>query len=331
MKNIIIRTLGGGSTGYGHFFRCLSLAKAIRKIRKDIKIVFLLNDLLIDLIKVEGFNYLVSNSLNYDEKIISNLDTDIDLFVLDTYLGSDNYLKMVKNKIKTKIMLIDDNNDIYDSTVVDIIYNGNIHAEKLNYTYVKNQLRLLGSEYLIMKEEYRDSGESDIKDKNSILITTGGSDEYGIALNIMYSIRNLDARIRLIIGPGYKKSYIEKIESEDVELIYKPSSLKTYINRSEIVITAGGSTVYEILSQNSIPIVFSLADNQDLICKELRDRGVYYLGKYPNLNYSEARDIIRNIKSEETNYEKIFNLVNPRGVRKVSKLIMEYIENKNIV
>lgn len=327
MKNILIRTLGGGSIGYGHFFRCLSLSKALIKNKKNINITFLINNDLVELIKSEGFNYLVSNSLKNDESIIFSLQ--IDLFVLDTYLADDSYLKMVKNK--TRLMLIDDNNDIYDSTLVDIIYNGNIHAEKLNYPFVEVQTRLLGTKYLIMKEEYWCNEDKDIMYKEGILITTGGSDEHRIAIDIIKEIKDLGVKIKVIIGPGYTKDYIKEIEcerSENIELIYSPTSLKEYIRQAKIVITAGGSTVYEVLSQKSMPIIFSLADNQDLICIELRSRDIPYLGKYPNIDYSRTKVMVKKLFENKLIFSNIFRDVDGEGALRLIEDLYRLLNEK---
>lgn len=150
MKRVIIRTLGGKNIGYGHYFRCLSLAKAIRLIDKSVDIVFLINEELVEVINKTGFNYVVNNDLSQDIEIIENKHTN--LFIFDSYLASNEYLRRVKEK--SKLMLIDDNNDIYDSSIPNIIYNGNIHADNLGYEYIEGQIRLLGPKYLIMKEEY---------------------------------------------------------------------------------------------------------------------------------------------------------------------------------
>lgn len=325
MKSILIRTLGGKGIGYGHYYRCLSLAKAILYLNKNIDIIFLINNELVTQIKNTNFKYILENNLEEDYRIIEELK--VDLFIFDSYLGSNEYLKEVKKK--TRLMLIDDNNDIYNSLIPDILYNGNIHAKKLNYNMVKGQLALLGSEYLIMREEYWDSKLNIFDKKEGILITTGGTDEYGVAYKIVSEIKDLGVKIRVIIGPSYKDDYIkeiEKISNKNIELVYSPNSLKNYLSYSEIVITAGGSTIYEVLAQKCIPVVFSIADNQDLICQEMKFMGVEYLGKYPNIEYFRLRDVIRNIQHEERNINStMFEIINSRGALMVAKKILDYI------
>lgn len=325
MKRILIRTLGGSSIGYGHYYRCISLAKAMSYINKDIDIIFLINEELKDLINETNFKYIIEDDLCKDYTILQKLN--VDLFIFDSYLANNEYLINIKKK--SKLMLIDDNNDIYNSLIPDILYNGNLHANKLNYSISEMQLVLLGSKYLIMREEYWNANIDNQACKDGILITTGGTDKYGVALKILSEIKDLKVKIAVIIGPGYKDAYIKEIENrsnENITLIYRPASLKPYLNRSKIAITAGGSTVYEVLSQKCIPIVYSIADNQDLICQELKSIGVKYLGKYPNIEYVRLKNIIRNFQHKEEGINNnIFKVINSKGAILVAKNIIDFI------
>ena len=325
MKKVIIRVLGGEIIGYGHFYRCVSLAQALDLKQKDSKIIFLVNKELISLIDITKFDYEVSNSLNEDYEVIKNLRPD--LFIFDSYLGNDNYLKKIKSV--SKLMLIDDNNDIYDSKLADIIYNGNIHAKNLGYKKIAGQLQLLGSEYLIMKQEYWQNEIKPDRKKEGILITTGGSDRYGVSFRILENILLCRRKVSIIIGPGYTERLINQIKSikkGNIELIYKPKSLKDYISNSEIVICAGGSTVYEVLSQKKLPIIFSIADNQDQICDYLNNSGLVYLGKYPDMDYKKLKNAV--IKFDESRYRDLkgsFQKLDGKGAIRVAKAIFEIV------
>lgn len=326
MNDIVIRTLGGKEIGYGHFFRCLSLAKGIVFLEKYINIIFIINEELIELILNTSFKYAVSNKLNEDFNLIENMD--IDLFIFDSYLGSNEYLRKIKKK--TKLMLIDDNNSIYDSTIPDLLYNGNIFAQELKYINDKNQLQLLGSKYLIMKEEYWANKKEEYTNKDGVLVTTGGSDEFKVMIRIIEVLKPLDIKIKVVIGPGYNDDYIKEIEdikSENVELIYKPASLKEYIESSKVVITAGGSTVYEVLSQKSIPIVFSIADNQDLMCSILNQMGVEYLGKYPNVAYTKLISTLKRVYNKDIDKDEEYtNVITGQGTLMVAKEVIDLLD-----
>lgn len=323
MKSILIRAFGGRDIGYGHYYRCLSLAKAINRIDDKIDIRFLINGELENLIKKTGYKFIINDELRSDQGIVEKLKPN--LFIFDSYLADDRYLKGIKQG--TKLMLIDDNNDIYDSTIPDIIYNGNIHAKELGYRDVANQTRLLGLNYLIMKEEYWDGSTDDI-DKEGVLITTGGTDKYGIMKKILHELKSTDAKLKVIIGPAYDDSYIRELEGfkvNNIGFVYKPNSLKEDIQKSKIAITAGGSTVYEILSLGTIPILFSMADNQDLICKTLKKFGIVNIGKYPKIEFSSLQTIVNGLLNKEANYGDLFSLLDGSGAMRVAKILLSII------
>lgn len=326
MKTIVFRTMGGIGIGYGHFFRCYSLAKALKYFNKNLRVIFIINKELKDQLLGSEFEYLISESFEKDATIIEELKPQ--LFILDSYLSNNDYFTKVKKT--TKLMIFDDNNDIYDSTIPDILLNGNIHAEGLDYKKNKNSLYLLGPKYLVMKEEYwqENTFNYEDKNKNGILITTGGTDPYEVSYNILANIKELPYKKRVIIGPGYEDGLIkklEKVQDEKIELIYKPKSLKEYIMDSRVSITSGGSTVYEILSQKTVPIIFSMADNQDRACESFAKEGVMYIGKHPQIEYDTINGIISRLMEEKILYSKeIFNLVDGKGVRRVLE-VMEVV------
>lgn len=324
MKTIVIRTLGGKKIGYGHFYRCLSLAKGLNYLKGDISILFMINEELVELMKENNFEYGISNDLKNDVIVLEKLS--VDLFIFDSYLGNNEYLREIKKQ--SKLMLIDDNNDIYDSSIPDIIYNGNLYASDLPYTKTKNQLLLLGSNYLLMKEEYWFNNDDQIH-KKGILVTTGGTDSYGIMLKILDIIKKIDIKTKIVIGPGYSNEYINQIENlkvENVDLVYKPTSLKKYIAESKVVLTAGGSTVYEVLSQKSVPVLFSMADNQDLICSALKQLGFEYVGKHPQIDYSKLSSVLKDTYNQYQAKKSLFNLVDGKGTLLVAKEILKCIE-----
>lgn len=323
---IIFRTNGGKNIGLGHVFRCISLAKAIREINQNANIVFFSNDETKDLITKNDFEY-VNSEVFLDINLIHKKNPD--LIVFDSYLANNDYLLNLK-KI-SKLAIFDDNNDIYDSSIPDIIINGNIHA--LDLKYDEKTKKLLGPKYLVMKEEYwnNESKSSKINNiNNNILITTGGSDTNKLMIKFVEALKDIDINKKIVIGPMYEEKYIEIIKSKinnSFELIYKPISLKDFINNSSIVITASGSTIYEVLTLKKIPMIYTVAKNQELVAKELEKLGVINLGDYNNIKFENLGDFINKIISSiELYYNKIhnlFDLYDGKGALRVAKTILE--------
>jgi UDP-2,4-diacetamido-2,4,6-trideoxy-beta-L-altropyranose hydrolase len=322
---IVFRTNGGKNIGLGHIYRCLSLAKAIKNENKKAEITFISKQESSEIIKKNNYKFIGSNKFDEDDiRQIKKQKPDIIIF--DSYLADDEYLNQLKEI--AKLIIFDDNNDIYNSEIPDRIINGNIHAKKLNYS--NKEKHFLGPNYLVMREEYWYDNDKTInsKQKESLMITTGGADFNRIMIKFIQSLKELKMNKKIIIGPVYEKEYIQKIEKElenddNYELIYKPKSLKKYIQSSDYVLTAAGSTIYEILTLNKTPIIYTLANNQKLIAKELENYGVINIGYYDEIKYSELKKEIEEIiKEENTKIKELFNLFDGQGAKRIAKEII---------
>ncbi|WP_347451172.1 PseG/SpsG family protein [Acetoanaerobium noterae] len=339
IKKIVFRTIGGGDCGYGHYYRCISLANALNYFG-NVKIEFIINKELVRSIDDLGFEYIICNDLKKDNELLKDMRPDI--FIFDSYLGNNYYLEKVSEL--TTLVLFDDNNDIYDSTIPNMIINGNIHAQDLEYKKKKEGIYLLGTKYLVMKQEYWSLLNNDNNYSNkkfsfnnnyfNILITTGGSDQYRISLKVIEVLLTTSYEKKVIIGPSYEDDLIIRLknieeENSTVKLIYNPDSLKESIVSSDIVITAGGSTIYEALSQHKFPIIFSLADNQDILCSKLKEMGLSYIGKHPNIKFEKILSKIDKIYQMKRNNEFIdFNFhktIDGNGALRIADKILNLL------
>lgn len=336
---IVFRTNGGKNIGLGHIYRCLSLAKAIKDENKkakknDIEITFISNKETIELIQKN--NYKIINSDEFNEKDIQKIKKQSpNIIIFDSYLADDEYLKQLKQI--SKLIIFDDNNDIYNSKIPNKIINGNIHAEKLNYS--NKETHFLGPKYLVMREEYWNNTNHIInettnksKQEKTLMITTGGADFNKIMIKFIRALKELKMNKKLIIGPAYEEGYIQQIKKEiqndeSYELIYKPKTLKTHIENSDYVLTAAGSTIYEILTLNKTPIIYTLADNQKLIAKELEKYGIKNLGNYDKINYDDIeKDILMITNKENSKIKELFNLFDGQGAKRIAKEIIGEIQ-----
>lgn len=319
--------MGGMDIGYGHLFRCISLAKAIRKESSDYKIYFIVNEDIKNIVDSNGFEYIESSHFEKDYKIINEMC--FDLVVFDSYRANDSYLRRIKNI--TKLMLFDDNNDIYDSSIPDIVLNGNIHANDLDYKTDSSTQFLLGLNYLVMHEGYWDDESTDTTVKRGILVTTGGSDIYNISPKILKELVKTEFDVTVIVGPGYLDETIDelyKIKNCATKIILRPNGLKNYIKCSEYVISASGSTVYETLSQKSIPIIFSLADNQEIAYEYFKGFGVYSIGKYPDINFKGINQILNQPTKVYVN--ELYEKIDGKGALRVALQIIRFLSDDGL-
>ena len=332
IKTILFKTAASSSIGFGHLFRCLSLATALKQC--GVSSVFLANAEAKSKIAEYGLDFVCSETFDYNDlEKIKTIEPEVVVF--DSYLADLSYIEELARK--HLLVHFDDNNDVYPEVIADILINGNIHAKDLHYIRKKNGTRfLLGPKYLVMKSEYWNLESSDLSEKG-LLITTGGADFFDLMPKFLEALGKLPLKKRVIVGPGFLESQIRKLgmlsESlEDCELIHRPSSLKEHIAQASIVVSASGSTTYEILTMKRLPVIFTLADNQRLIAEKLESFGITNLGWYENIDFEKLPELILqeiSIKdSKEKRLSPLFSQFDGKGALRTAKAIVDEVNKR---
>jgi len=320
---LLFRTNGGQQTGLGHIMRCLSVAKAIEQTQKAI-IIFRINKEIEPLVKTEGYQTQISET--YDQQDATQIiEQNPDYVIFDSYLATNQYLETIQKVIA--LIQFDDNNDRYTPVIADVLINGNIHAKNLHYqTKNQNTKFLIGPKYLVMREAYWQ--ETEIPVGKGTLITTGGSDFTHLMPKFIKALQKTRFLKKIIIGPAYEESEIEEItkltnNNQTLQLIHKPTSLQEHIANSEMVITAAGSTVYEVLRLRKIPLIYTLAENQKQIAKALTEKNVISLGNATTMPFDEVY-LLKKMNEAVINkkiLEPLFDLIDGKGVFRILEKI----------
>jgi len=280
---VVFRTEGGSSVGMGHLSRCLSLSHAIAE---EAEVVFIVNKEVSDYVRSQGYDALLSDVFNKSD-ITKIRELKPDLIIVDSYHANSNYVDSLRRI--AKVALFDDNGE-HNPITAHCVINGNLHAFEINYEKARADVSfLLGPEFLVMKPEYWCVETDSISEGEGILITVGGADFHHLIPRFMGALKELPLVKRLIVGPFVSSKELHWIEkhSEGFEIIWKPTSLKRHIERSKLVLTAAGSTVYEVLLLGRQLTVYSLAENQIPIARALARYGIPYLGEIESLNWRE--------------------------------------------
>lgn len=325
MLKILFRTHGGTATGLGHIMRCVSLAQAFRAKDRgaEVECSFIVNSEISGLVHTVGFRYRCSETFDTTEKSIFE-EFSPDWILFDAYGAPCEYLDFLKS-VTRKLAIIDDNNDQYASKNVDLVINGNIHAEQLLYSeHFPNAKFLVGLSYLLMKPEYWKESTHFRSKRDSVLITTGGSDFFNILEKMASSLRCIPEKKTLVVGRAFLPSQIRAIQekfTQGYEILLFPESLKNAIHQSSIVCTASGSTVYEVLRLKRVPILFQTAENQRKIAEFLKKLGVPDLGWQGSIVWENAQQRIKKILTHYSDYEKhlssLFSKFDGNGVFRV--------------
>jgi UDP-2,4-diacetamido-2,4,6-trideoxy-beta-L-altropyranose hydrolase len=339
---IAILADGNIQIGFGHIMRCMSLARELIDLKKEV--IFLSSYIEgIEKLKDNNYNVLVikdiNNQFNNTKKDLKQklIENKIEILILDKYnIKYDEFLYL-KGIVK-KVCYIDDLNEY--TYPVDVLINGNITGSFFDYKkHSKNEIFLLGTKYNLIRREFRNKKRKTLKnDVKKILLTTGGSDpnnatEFFIDLLIPI-LKRYNIKLEIVLGKGYNR----------IDALYKIINGNKYINinidvdymstlmlDADIAISAGGSTLYELCATGTPTIAFIIAENQKEIVEHLEKNSyILSLGWFKNIKLS-AKDIILDmIKNYTVRYEffkKSYDLVDGYGAKRVAmKIINSYSE-----
>lgn len=320
--DICIRADGGNTIGMGHIMRTLVLAQ---KLKENHNVFFAcrvdepLSDkykLGIEKVESEGFRIVKLNENNLKSEI---KDIKADCIITDSYDVDEEYFNVLKKHYKYS-GYIDDIN-ICNYFNVDFLINLNIYAKNLNYKTNKDTKILLGSNYVLLRDEFRNlhnlnkNINSEIK---KILITVGGSDNNNITEDIIKKLKGFDYELHIVVGSGFM--YIDNLkayENEKIKLHFKANMLKLMCE-CDVAISSCGSTLYELASCGTPTLGIVVAENQRLAAEIMEILGI--------IKYTETDDIY--LKLLELSYDKrclmskkASEIVDGKGVTRLAECI----------
>lgn len=333
-----VRVDGGPDIGMGHVQRCLALGSQLKKNGAEILFMSKRNETVEKKIKQEGFEVV---ALRYDIDLKENLKDTInaikasrpDVVITDSYVIDEYYLTGVKKRVPL-LVSIDDLAEVAFPS--DIVINQNIYAEDLTYRSLSGKTKFfLGPKYALLREDFSNLGKRKISEKvKNILITLGGTDSFNLTPKILKILDrvNQDFKITVAIGPFFRNiAEIEKTAREidkKVELSYDSHRMSKIMLASDLAITGGGTTLYELATTGTPALAFCLADNQGENIKAMSEYGtVVNLGHEDKLmeekSYKKIDSLIENSTLRETMSKLGQKSVNGKGSQRVSKAIME--------
>ncbi len=296
---VFIITEGGKDIGFGHITRCLSLYQSFEE--RGIKPKFIINgDNDIECL-LSGANYQLLNWIEKSDKVFE-LIKDADIAIIDSYLADISFYNKISKIVKLPVYIDDNKRLDYPN---GIVVNGNIHAEKLNYPKKDGITYLLGTKYTPLRKEFWEVQEKKIKDNiKSTMVTFGGDDAKNMTPKILKLLNKKYPELNknVIIGRAYQNiDEIKKYAGKNTNLIYYPDAekMKEVMLNSDIAISAGGQTLYELARVGVPTIGICVAENQLGNIKEWKRIGfLEHAGLYNEDNIiTEINKLLKNLES----------------------------------
>lgn len=283
--------------------------------------------------------------------------------LVDSYYVTEKYLAALKKRITTIYM-----DDIYAfSYPVDMLINYNIYGEEMGYekdaAFADTKL-LLGTEYVPLREEFsagagyaqsrkelsaetenvtpaedrlHQTAEQGRTADGGILITTGGSDSFNLAGQLLMEAMKYDAlkEKEYHVVSGSLNPHIGELQAlaqkhENIHIHCNVTNMAELMAESEVALSAGGSTLYELCAVGVPVIAFSFAENQERLVQTFVKRGIaQYGGNYRTDGNKMIQNTIagletlledKNLRSEYR--KKARTLVDGKGAERIAEAII---------
>ena len=305
--NVLIRADGNERIGSGHIMRTKSIAAQLKGL--GAKVLYALADERGKRLINNEFQSVVLSS-NYeclDDEIntLSSVvkEQEIKLILLDSYFVTPKYFKELKKL--AKVAYIDDLDAF--AYECEALINYSAFFDKNEYKARQNLAKkhFLGSEFAPLRAEFGSTQKSSKNtQKKQVLLTTGNTDLLGIMPRLLEaflsdeSLKNLEfLAISGAFNEHENKLLALSAKHKNIKVLKNPENMAQIMAEADFVLSAGGSTLYELASLAKAVICFSIAANQNNIKSWAEAGAMLYAGDAKADSHSVVAKSVNLLKS----------------------------------
>lgn len=268
MKTLIL-TDKSTSIGMGHYTRMSAMANALLTLNCEVEIF----------INGDAQN-LKSNEkyLDWKQLEVSSFN-HYDLILIDSYLYDQQFLDKLVVACKN-VLVIDDLERLYYRNC--IVLNPNLMGETQKYLNCENVKLLTGPEYCLLRDEFLQETNYKINEfVSKVFVTFGGTDPFSNSLEVLEKIQeNSSIQYVFALGSGtteeLKGKLLEAAGDKDcitVKIGLTASEMKEELEAADIIISASGQTVSEVIRLMKPAFFVKVIENQQLNYNFLKNTG----------------------------------------------------------
>lgn len=309
---VSILTEGGKKIGFGHVTRCIALycafaqrgARPILIINGDGSIKNLVKGR-----KAKIFDWIKK------KRQLSDIVKSSDIVVIDSYMADVQLYEYISRISRAAVYLDDYRRINYPK---GFVVNGAAGAEKLNYPEKKGVHYLLGTSYTPMRKEFWKVRRPGIKKEiRDMLITLGGIPRESFIKNLLRYLKKH--------FPGLDYHILASKSSP-----HNAAAVRYLMLRSDICISAGGQTLYELARCGLPTIGVSSAENQTTNLNGLERCGfLRYAGRLTDKNIFDKIaghiKVLSNQKTRKAVSQIGKGVVDGLGARRIAAFIYRHI------
>ena len=274
--NIGIRVDGNSAIGFGHLVRMEALARQFKA--NGHEVVFFGQVYPSDQISVFPIFQKPENAARSEElawlwqKVT---EQRCQIIIIDSYDYQEQELDQIGRWPVYSVYYDDLNRHLFS---VNCVVNGNLFGDKL--LYQGTSLFLLGKDYALLRAEFAEMPIKITRDNvYEATLTMGGADAANATPVLIEWLKELqffsEVKFNIVIGPAFinKKAILEKTGNLANMIMQQNADMAELIKNSDMVISAAGQTVNELLAGGAPSLLIVTADNQALNAKTAAELG----------------------------------------------------------
>lgn len=277
-ETVYFRVDGDSSIGAGHIVRCVSIAQEVEA--QGGKAVFVsTNEESVKILQKYNFGPLLVGGDSrqfgkFDAQKLASVMNEGATVLVDSYGVTDEFFDTCAD-LGLKVAYIDDMYTFETGSLSDpvrrnarmlINYSFGFSEEDYDNVYKGTSTKLLiGPKYAPVRKVFREKvGQYQVRDKvENVLITTGSTNPNKSLEKMAQGCRDAlsDAHISVVVGPNasFDGSLVSKL---NLHLIKGATDLSEYMLASDLVISAAGTTLYELYTLGVPTIAVPIVENQ---------------------------------------------------------------------
>ncbi|KUO42684.1 MAG: hypothetical protein APU95_04445 [Hadesarchaea archaeon YNP_N21] len=350
--NVAFRVDGNTELGMGHLTRCLALARAMREIT-NINILFITKghkEAVAWISEEKQPMRVIPLGLSENEELalVTNLLKKFkpDVIVTDLPYTTDEYLRRLKECGKLMVSI----DDLALVThCADLVVSGYLSAKLKKYrTTNPNTKFLIGTEYLMLQKKFEKMNRVQRKARKnarSVLVTLGGADPENLTIKVVKALSKIDRKldVTVVLGPAYThqeelQKLLKKLKTPKSKFRIKSNvkNMAKLMMKTDIAITAGGETIYELAAVGTPSINISQVEHQSINAQELERAGtVINLGLGRKVSEEQISSTVLRLLDDKNLRQKMSlagkRLVDGKGAKRVADIILKTLKAQKAI
>jgi UDP-2,4-diacetamido-2,4,6-trideoxy-beta-L-altropyranose hydrolase len=339
-QTLLLRADGGTDIGIGHLMRCIALAQAWQDEDGKATIAsaripeIALHRAELERVELVEVPHRAGSAL--DASLLCELAAERDAaVVIDGYVFGTRFQETVCGAVR-QLLVIDDHGRAGEYHA-HFILDQNLGASEEAYRRRPPDSRLLlGPRFALLRREFRKYDQRATvtpRYARRILISLGGSEQDLVMRRIIGALQRIEAPsldIRVVVGgcESLQDDWNDSLHgSSRLTLERDVEDMCSMMAWADLVVTAAGSTCWELARLGVPALLIAVADNQESIGHQLADFGAArFMGRASNVTIdglaAELDHLIADQEQRQLMSRRAVRLVDGQGALRVAATLM---------